>query len=484
VQSITDRRSWALPAGLLTLGFGVGLVAGVDPRLGLAAAMGLAFMTIVLADLTVGLCMYALLAFLNIVPEVGGSFVSFDKVAGGLLALSWMGAVVNRKRDRRAFVAAHPMFFGVLVFFLVWVVLSLGWSEAPSHGFESAARYLLNALLFLIVFTAIRNRQHVVWLLSAFVAASTLSAMYGLVVPPPPDNEGRLAGSLGEPNELAAVLVAGMILAVALAVIARRRPLTRFALIVAAALSLVCNFLTLSRGGLVALAVAMVAAIAIGGRWRPQALAVAGSTLACLLVFFGFVASTEQVGRVTEVGGGSGRSDIWTVAWRMVEDNTATGVGVGQFQASAVHYLIAPGSLPRADLIIDAPHVAHNLYLQVWTELGLVGLIPFLCILGFPLLCALRAAHVFERSGDTDMEIVSRAVFVGLVGILTADFFLSAQFSKQLWLLLGLGPALLSIATRPPKRAASDPEPTVVSPLAPQRLEPVPALPTGLPSRA
>jgi hypothetical protein len=33
-----------------------------------------------------------------------------------------------------------------------------------------------------------------------------------------------------------------------------------------------------------------------------------------------------------------------------------------------------------------------------------------------------------------------------MVGHLAADFFFSAQYSKQLWLLLGLGPAMLTLA--------------------------------------
>ena len=41
------------------------------------------------------------------------------------------------------------------------------------------------------------------------------------------------------------------------------------------------------------------------------------------------------------------------------------------------------------------------------------------------------------------MEIVARAMVVALVGILAADFFITEQYGKQLWLLLGLGPALL-----------------------------------------
>src|SRR4051812_16828864 len=198
-----------LPATLFAIAAGVGALAGVDARLGVAAAMALAFVTIVMADLSVGLCIYALFAFLNIVPDVGSSFLSFDKVAGALLALSWLATVASRKDVWRVFISSHPHFFAILAFFLIWVVLSLTWAEQPSHGLEVASRYVLSAFLFLIVFTAVRTRQHVRWLLGAFVAASTLSGAYGLISPPPPGEEDRLAGTIGEPNQLAAVLVAG-----------------------------------------------------------------------------------------------------------------------------------------------------------------------------------------------------------------------------------------------------------------------------------
>ena len=41
----------------------------------------------------------------------------------------------------------------------------------------------------------------------------------------------------------------------------------------------------------------------------------------------------------------------------------------------------------------------------------------------------------------------------GPVGILAAGFFFSGQYSKELWLLLGLGPALLAMSgVGPPAR--------------------------------
>jgi putative inorganic carbon (HCO3(-)) transporter len=478
VHAVSDTRSRFL-AALFALAVATGLLAGIDPRLGVALAMAVAFVTVVMADLSLGLCMYALLAFLNIVPDAGGSFISFDKIAGGLLALSWLAAVASRKNARRAFFSAHPQFSAVLLLFLAWTALSMTWSPEFGAAAQHVARYVLSAFLFLIVFTAVRTRQHVRWLLGAFVLASTLSGAYGLIAPPPPGEEDRLAGTIGEPNQLAAVLVAGFVIALALAATERGKPLLRIFYGCAAVLCLLTTFLTLSRAGLIALVLAMIAAVIVGGRWRAQ-VAVAGTLVVLSLVgFFAFAATPDQRDRVTQVGQGSttGRSDIWTVGWRMVQAHPVRGVGVGQFESSSVHYLIAPGTIRRSDLIVDQPKVAHNIYLHILAEMGVVGLSLFLLILGFALRCMLLAAREFGRRGDAAMDLISRAVFVGLIGILAADFFASEQFSKQLWLLLGIGPALLAIAQRrdeaeQPAEAGGQPAPA--EPLAPQRLEPHP----------
>ena len=138
----------------------------------------------------------------------------------------------------------------------------------------------------------------------------------------------------------------------------------------------------------------------------------------------------------------------------MVQAHPGTGVGVGNYQTSAVHYLLQPGVILRPEFIVDTPKVAHNTYLQVLAELGVPGIAMFLAIIGFSLLCILRAARIFERLGDPPMELLSRALLVALCGVLAADFFISEEFSKQLWLLLGLGPALLGIATTAKRRVS------------------------------
>jgi putative inorganic carbon (HCO3(-)) transporter len=154
----------------------------------------------------------------------------------------------------------------------------------------------------------------------------------------------------------------------------------------------------------------------------------------------------------------SGRSDIWRVGWRMVEAHPFIGSGSGNFQQAAIHYVQGIGSITSANFIVNVPHVAHNIYLELLADLGIPGLLAFLGVAGFSMLAVVRAAHRFERQGDREMELVARCMVLALVAFMSADFFLSGEFSKQLWLTFALCPAVLALSqTR--DAPAEDPAP-------------------------
>ena len=442
-----SQRFYQLLLGLLAVGLGV--LAGVDPRFGIAAAIGLAFVVLVMGDLTFGLCAFAVVAFLDLLPALGGSLLSFSKIVGLLLFISWLAKVTSTRDERNDFMATHPVFTYVLGVFVAWGGVSLLWAEDTALVQTPLLRYALNLVLFLIVFTAVRTPKQFVWTLGAYVVGATAAAAYGLARPPSDVayyDIQRVAGTLGDPNELASVLVPAIVLAFALAIVLKRAPLIRIMLVGAALICAAGIFLSLSRGGLVALAVALVASVVVAGRWRPQALVLSMCVGLGVAFWFGFIASDQQVDRVTKIQGGTGRADLWNIGVRMINDKPVTGVGLGNFQTASVHYLLEPGVIERDEFIVDQPKVAHNTYLHVVAEQGVVGGVLFVAILLFVLLCVLRAAREFARMEEKGMELLARALLVALIGILTADFFISEQFSKQLWLLLGLGPALLGVA--------------------------------------
>jgi O-antigen ligase len=130
----------------------------------------------------------------------------------------------------------------------------------------------------------------------------------------------------------------------------------------------------------------------------------------------------------------------------MIRAHPVTGVGAGNFSRQSKNYLLQPGALYRTDVIILIPSVTHNTYLQIGAELGLVGLGLFALVVVFSLTACLQAARNFRARGDPNGEVLSRCLAIGLVGILVADTFISQMYNKQLWLLLGLGPAVLAIS--------------------------------------
>jgi O-antigen ligase len=131
------------------------------------------------------------------------------------------------------------------------------------------------------------------------------------------------------------------------------------------------------------------------------------------------------------------------------------GVGVGNFQTSTPNYVLQPGAIKRTDLIFSpAPKIAHNTYLQVLAEMGVPGFLLFLGVILVCVSCALRAARIWAQRREVAMEALARALFLALTGLLVADFFISWEYSKLLWVLLALGPTMLAIA----RRETTDPD--------------------------
>jgi O-antigen ligase len=441
-----DSRNpiWAVLIGAVCVG--VGVAAGVNPKLGLETTIGLAFAVAVIGNLTLGMVLFTILSFLEVINS-GGAALSFTKLAGLVLFVSWYAAIATRThRESRSLIGEQPLLVGAAVAFLSWSILSFLWSE--SHGAVATAteRYLLNILLIPIVFGAIRERRQFLWIAGAFVFGADVSAMVGFFA----SGGGRLSGALGDPNELAAVLIAALLLSMPLIVGSPAGSARRLAAMAGCLVAAVGVLYTDSRGGLIALGSTLLAGFVLGGRWRYRAILLfAVSAVAALVYFFAIAppAARQHLSSSTT----SGRSDLWKVGLRMFDAHPITGVGSGNFQVSSIHYVQAAGALTRADLIVDVPHVTHDMYLEVADELGVPGLALLLLVATAAVSAAFRAARRFEQAGDVMFEMMARALTLAIVAVLVADVFLSGEYSKQLWLLFALAPPLFALSPPSPR---------------------------------
>ena len=131
---------------------------------------------------------------------------------------------------------------------------------------------------------------------------------------------------------------------------------------------------------------------------------------------------------------------------------------MNNYSAVAADYVDQAGSLARLDLIVDRAQVVHNAYLQILAEAGIIGLALLLTVGVGSLRGAWRAADRFHARGEETAESLARGVVVAIVALMAASLFISNGVDKRLWVLYGLGPALLMMSTR---RDEPAPEPPV-----------------------
>lgn len=448
----------AIVAAALSAALLVGMLLAQKVSLGIGLLIGACYLPLVMIDLPLGLALWVALVFVEHLPAVSIG----PNAAGVLVALAWLGTLRSRRALTRDVLQRHRGLFAALVLLLVWVTLSLSWARSPAAAGEELWTFYVAALIALVVSTAIAGPRHVHLLVGAFVAGAVLSVMVGiagqLLYGAAPDSatstDGRLHGGAGDPNFLAAALVPAIVLAAALGAGVRSAH-GRLALAAAIAVLVVGFAATASRGGLVAAVVTGLAAIALcrGRRLQVTLFVIAGLSLAGAA----FATSPDAWQRMTSFDAkGSGRSDLWHVAWRMSGDHPIAGVGLNNFRLHSPEYVRLPGALDFVDLIAERPRVVHNTYLQLLAETGAIGLALFLLVVGACLRAGWAAGRRFERACEPALAALARASVLAAVGVLAAAFFLSGAADKRLWLLLGLGPALLSIAERcPPAHARS-----------------------------
>jgi len=445
VRGVELLAPLALAAALV-----IGVLAAIDPIVAVGAVAGVVFAFVVFADLAVGFALLGFLSFLEVLPTSGG--LSLAKGAGLLLAGAWVVRLCTNQRERDFF-GDYPALTWALVAFLAWAALTLLWAAQTGPGVEALSRYLPNVLLLPIAYTAVRTRRDLVIVLGAIVFGAVVAAAFGILKPPNPEvvSEGaeRVTGTIGDPNELAAALLVGLALGAGF-VLSRGRSLAlRLGGLAAIPICAAGIFLSLSRGGLVALVAVLAAGTVLAGRWRAAMTGLLVLVAASGVLYFTQIASLPARERVTTTAGGSGRSDLWTIGLRMVHAHPIGGVGAGNFPVVSANYVLQPGLIQRSELIFSAaPKITHNTYLQVLAEMGVVGFVLFMGIVLTCLLCALRAARLWSRRGEVGMEALARGVLLALVGLLVADFFISETYGKLLWMMLALGPAILALARR------------------------------------
>lgn len=237
--------------------------------------------------------------------------------------------------------------------------------------------------------------------------------------------------------------------------LSERSPLLKGIAFYAAMVTLMTVIFTFSRGGLVGLAAALLA-WGLFRRVSVRLYLVGG--LFCLLLLPALPRDyLSRIFTLTEIFTTlpNEGADLWRfqdismrgrvseqiAGWRMFRDHPLLGVGYDNYDVYYLEYSEEIGLDSRRE-----QRQAHNLYLEVLAETGLVGIALFLTLI-FALFYGLwRAKHLFRLVEDTEMVMLVGGLQAGIIGFLTSSIFLHAAYPRYFWLLVGVAFAVRNVA--------------------------------------
>jgi putative inorganic carbon (HCO3(-)) transporter len=202
--------------------------------------------------------------------------------------------------------------------------------------------------------------------------------------------------------------------------------------------------LTQSRGAWVAIVLSLAVLLALRWRWGwliGLGMAAAGLLLAVLV---GFDEAASALMMSASLGSLAGRLEVWSRAIFLIQDFPFTGIGMGSFTETADRlypfFLYLPASIEHA----------HNLFLQIAVDLGLLGIISWLAIWMGLAFAAWQVWRAGRRSADSWLTglgaglLCSQVVLV-VHGLTDAVVWGIARPAILVWLVWGMIASALAL---------------------------------------
>jgi len=402
------------------------------------------------ALLKVLLYMFAfLLPFDGIVGRLGIGFLGGIKVLGALIAFGLMVHVLAFPRHFAHLVKNlfSPISWLALLF-VMWNLASVLWALDAEWALSRVVTYLgMFTVMQALGFLGPRDVE-TLWVLT--LVGFAISLPLGFVLPPPTDiiaESGRFTSGGSDPNDYAVKIVVtiAVVLNGVLLLTKGRSILYKSFLSIAIAMSSVAVLLSLSRTGLVTLVLVVLASFYLSLR-KSAGIAILALTVILGLGVLGvwvfqddFTDMLERyatLGNIGQEDTWAGRVDIWLAALKVFSESPWIGVGAANFATVSPEY--SPTAAYIASMREDGGGgVAHNMFLSVAAETGVVGLVLFLALLS----SVFWSGWVLTRRGCSLAHGLLVGYFVYLVGGLT----LTWEYQKIGYFLFG---SLLALGNR------------------------------------
>jgi O-antigen ligase len=338
--------------------------------------------------------------------------------------------LLQSRQDVVREVTTHPMML-LLVGMTAWAVVTAPFALWTALALKSAIFILTPMLMMTFVILACEpNARNLRTLKLGFMGSIAAHAAV-LLLSRGGGDTGRLRSLASlDPNDLALLMVLAFPFACGMAL--NERGLRRWLALISAVTFVLVVVFSNSRGGTLALLVASVVYV-LSAKGVRKGLALTLFLIAGLATWQlapqSFRDRMATIGNVEDdynTWAYDGRKQIWARARGYIKENPVTGVGMLNFTVAEGNTLTAAGTRGKWS-------TTHNSYLQVASELGLVGAAFFFAIFGLAIASAfkLRQRRPEFRNGQPEF-------LAALAGAAMGGYFLSQAYFYAFYALVAI----------------------------------------------
>lgn len=303
--------------------------------------------------------------------------------------------------------------------------------------------YIIAFLFLILAVNLIDSKAKLYYLIMALIISATIVGLYGVYQYKVgvelkeswidkelnPDIQTRVISTFDNPNVLAEYLI--LTIPITFALLWNTNSLVkRLLFLFSAAIQGLCILLTFSRGGWLGIFLSMLT-FAIFVDRRLFLLYIIGGLGLIALSPKAIMTRISTIGN-TKDSSTAYRFPLWKATIDMIKDYWINGVGLGLNAFKAVY----PRYMRQG---IVAVH-SHNIFLQIFVEMGIFGIFGFIVFVFNSIRLNLIT---FAKSMDIKMKRISISILASILGILLhglVDYiFFSDRIVMTFWVLLSIG---------------------------------------------
>ena len=350
-----------------------------------------------------------------------GSIGSLSRIVGYVTILCALMAKAEELKMRR--LKAYHL---VVVAFIFWNVLTTFWSIDVESSISRILTYFMLAGMVWLIWEFVRTENEIRGVLSAFIMGCYASLIHMAILSWLGEAKidaasTRISGGGMNANDLALILSIGIFMAYYLAATSNRRSRIMKMVYYSFCVAAIAGILfTGSRGGVVSLATGVACYSIMEPRVRitRKALFIGTMVIATLMIVNVLPEKTYlrlyNIPEKIETGEFTFRIEIWKAGIEIIKNNMLLGVGTGGFPA-------AVGPLLGKEIL------AHNSYISVLAETGLVGLAAFVML------------FLISFSIANKLTSGLRPIWLAILTVLAVGLIVhSDHYRKPTWLIFAL----------------------------------------------